>query len=360
MKVLILVPSQKRVGGVANYFQVLRKSLDKEIEYFYFGDRFRRLSIMYPLACIIDYVLFVLRLQHKKYDIIHLNPSFRPLALFRDSIFLTIARLYNKRIVVFFRGWDENFSLFVFRYLHLFLRATYCRADAIIVLAEKFRNYLIQSGYKDVIFLETTAVDRAVFCRHHPLRSRSNLNDISGIFSILFLSRIVEEKGVYCAIDAYSIAKGMYPYINLTIAGEGNILSDVRYYVSKARIPDVSILGFVEGERKHSLLRSHDCFILPTLSEGMPNVICEAMANGLPILTRPVGGIRDFFENGKMGFTTSSLSPIVFASFIERLLRDAALCKRISKYNFRYAARFFASNVVAARLMKIYTCTLNK
>jgi glycosyltransferase involved in cell wall biosynthesis len=86
----------------------------------------------------------------------------------------------------------------------------------------------------------------------------------------------------------------------------------------------------------------------------MPNAVLEAMAFGLPVVTRSVGGMKDFFEDGKMGFITESRDPAVFAEFLARLGADSVLRTSMGRYNRAYARGRFAASVVAARLLEIY------
>ena len=62
----------------------------------------------------------------------------------------------------------------------------------------------------------------------------------------------------------------------------------------------------------------------------MINVLLEAMAFGLPVITRPVGDMKDFFQQGQMGFITDSKDPQVLADYIRALAVDLELRKRIS------------------------------
>jgi glycosyltransferase involved in cell wall biosynthesis len=95
--------------------------------------------------------------------------------------------------------------------------------------------------------------------------------------------------------------------------------------------------------------------VFPTFhGEGMPNAVLEAMAFGLPVITRPVGGLADFFETGRMGYLTESKDPLVLAKLIENLLENEALRKQMSEFNLAYARNHFLSDKVASRLLKIY------
>ena len=117
----------------------------------------------------------------------------------------------------------------------------------------------------------------------------------------------------------------------------------------------MTFTGHLDEAARAAAYRRADIFLFPTcFGEGMPNAILEAMAFGLPVVTRAVGGIRDFFEDGRMGFVTESRSPAVIAGLIERLIADPALRESVGRYNREYAQRRFAASVVAARLLEIY------
>ena len=84
------------------------------------------------------------------------------------------------------------------------------------------------------------------------------------------------------------------------------------------------------------------------------------MAYGLPVVTRPVGGIKDFFEEGKMGSLAASVDPADIAEAVENILTNSELRRKIGKYNREYAARNFKASNVASRLLAIYDEVVNE
>ncbi|MCS2389080.1 glycosyltransferase [Bacteroides thetaiotaomicron] len=84
----------------------------------------------------------------------------------------------------------------------------------------------------------------------------------------------------------------------------------------------------------------------------MPTVVLEAMAFGLPVFTRNVGGLIDFFENGKMGYITDSMDPKDFADAISSYIEDVKLTKATSLYNYEYARKHFMASFVAVSIEK--------
>jgi len=71
------------------------------------------------------------------------------------------------------------------------------------------------------------------------------------------------------------------------------------------------------------------------------------MAFGLPVITRPVGGLKDFFENDKMGYMIENLDPKEYAAQIEQLIKDVYKANEISDYNKQYAKKHFMASKIA-------------
>jgi glycosyltransferase involved in cell wall biosynthesis len=176
--------------------------------------------------------------------------------------------------------------------------------------------------------------------------------------NVLFLARVEKEKGIYEAIEAFRLVQRKHLSICLTVAGDGSELKSVQEYVRTQRIEGITFLGWVRGSSKLEAFANADLYLFPTYREGMPNSMLEAMACGLPVVTRAVGGVRDFFEDGKMGFLTESKEPGVFAELLERLLLDPTRRHAMAHYNYLFAKQHFAASVVAWRLVNVYRKTM--
>jgi len=210
------------------------------------------------------------------------------------------------------------------------------------------------------VFTETTVVDEAIFTCADEEIVISRKPTQNKEFNILFLSRIEREKGIYEAIDAFGILKSRHHSATLTIAGDGGELSKARAYVLSRGIEGVEFTGYLRGAEKSKVFSQADVYLFPTYyGEGMPISVLEAMAYGLPVITRPVGGLKDFFEDGKMGFATESKSPEDFARILDDLAFDHDLRSRIRAYNIAYAKERFPASKVASRIKDIYRKVLS-
>lgn len=355
MKVLILHPDYKDPGGVAKYYLKLKDKFTLPVEHYITGIRPGEKGILSRIYRMMDdYCRFVVRLKRHQYEIIHINPSLSPKAFLRDGVFLLLARMYKKKTVVFFRGWQESFAIKIQRYLLWLFKFFYGKANVFIVLSEKIGKNLETWGCSQPIYREVTIADDATL-KEFDFYKALNDRQRSEKWYVLFLARIVKEKGIYETIEAVSILQTKYPNIELVIAGEGSELENVKAFVAKQGISNIIFTGYVSGEDKKRIYESSHIFCYPTYhGEGLPNAIIESMAFGIPIITRPVGGIVDFFEDKKHGFLSNSQDPDILANLVERLLVDKMLYKKISLFNYQYAQSNFLASQAASRLEEIY------
>jgi glycosyltransferase involved in cell wall biosynthesis len=233
------------------------------------------------------------------------------------------------------------------------------RADAFIVLGNEFKNRLLRLGYEKEVFIHGAPIDDELLDYVQPPPLSRCTGGGGRKFRVLFLARVEKEKGIYEALEAYRLLKDRYPFVSLTIAGDGSHFNRAVQYASDQQLFDVSFVGYVEGSAKCEVFRRSDAYLFPSYSEGLPLSVLEAMACGLPVVTSAVGGLRDFFEDGAMGFSAESRDPAVFADLLERLVRDPELCSTISRFNHKYARDHFTAQRVASRLEGIYRRVLN-
>jgi glycosyltransferase involved in cell wall biosynthesis len=352
IRVLLTAPVANRAGGVAQYLRVVRPHLPNNVQYLTVGSRFNDERVDRAAFRVVrDSWRFANMLRHGSYDLVHLNPSIYPKALVRDGLLLLIAKALRKSVVVFAHGWDDACERTLSTHLFHLFRLIYGRADAFIVLGNDFKKRLRLLGYERAVFVQGAPIEDELLddCQKQGCASRQGNK-----FNILFLARVEKEKGIYEALETYRLLKEKHPFASLTVAGDGSQLSGAVQFASDRQLADVSFTGHVEGSAKYQVFRTADAYLFPSYAEGLPISVLEAMAYGLPIVTRAVGGLRDFFQDGVMGFLTESQEPRVLASLLNRLICDPGLRSNIGLFNRKYARREFTSSQVAARLEEVY------
>lgn len=340
MKVLINIPHLSLPGGVSNHYKGLQPFWSFKVHYNEVGRRFGLPGfILLPF----DYLKFSVLCLFGGFDIILLNPSLGKSAIKRDAIFLKLAKALGKSVQVFFHGWNPETAEAITKNPAGFVKS-YNRADGFLVLATAFKNDLMQWGITKPIVLTTTKISDALL-KGFDINSKKK-----EITNLLFLTRVEEYKGIFIAVKAYELIKAKYPRLKLTIAGDGSQLKAVKELVKTKAIDDVEFLGHVFNEKLVKAFTNSDLYILPSYSEGMPTSVLEAMAFGLPIISRPVGGLNDFFENEKMGYLIESLKPEDYSQAIIKLIENPKQCSVIAAHNHQYAKQNFMASKVASQL----------
>ena len=338
-RLLINTPDINGLGGVANHYKGLLPYWNCNFRYHSIGKKKGRK--LYTPISIIKYIHTLLRF---KPDVVLINPSLGNCALKRDYIYFNIAKALGFKVSVFIHGFNLDYAAnanwnWIARNLN--------KASHVIVLAHAFKDILVEHGVTADIQLSTTKVPDSmiegfdVSCRTGEVKS------------ILFLSRLEIAKGVFEAVRTYSLLKVKYPYLKMRMVGDGSALTELKQFVGDNNIQDITFTGELRGQAVIDEYKNADFFFFTSHGEGMPNVVLEAMAFGIPIVTRAVGGLCDFFEDGKMGRMTDSKEPEDLVELIEPYLQDRELTKSTSLYNHRYAKEHFLASKVARQLEDI-------
>jgi len=277
-----------------------------------------------------------------------INPSLLNRSFFRDAFF--IKQLLWKKIpfVVFFHGWELDFEAVVDKkYVDFFLK-TYGRAEKIFVLSEDFKNKIIDWGYRGEIVVETTNADIELI-KDYTVEDRFRTMEHSSPIKILFLARLIHEKGVFELVEAVKSLVKKGKKIELIVAGDGEDFEALKSMVGD--MDNVRLTGDVQGNNKIALFKECHVYALPSYyGEGLPTSVLEAMLFGMPILTSEAGGLKYFFQDTKMGYLVPTKNSDALAKKIEELIDNHDKMFEISNYNFIYAQKHVTNVVMARRL----------
>lgn len=143
-------------------------------------------------------------------------------------------------------------------------------------------------------------------------------------FRLLFLGNLIKGKGVDVLIQALSLVGNGW---RLTIAGGGPEMGNLKRLCRNLGIDrNVSFLGTVPPAQVPSLMTDHHVLVLPSYSEGRPNVVLEAMASGLPVVGSDINGMRELILDGETGYLVPPGNPKALAQKIELLADQHSGC----------------------------------
>ena len=155
-----------------------------------------------------------------------------------------------------------------------------------------------------------------------------------------FVGYLTKQKGVTYLLQAFSqLKEEIRERTLLLIIGDGPIKNDLENLAGKLKIKNrVHFLGHKKEAINYMPL--FDIFCLPSLWEGQPNVILEAMALGLPIIGSRVGGVPEVIENKKNGILVSPADPKALSEAIEFLLKDKEEREKIAQNALNSVKRY--------------------
>ncbi len=342
-KILIVSPHPKLLGGVANHYIGLNDYWTNNIEYEYYG---KRESIPAFITFFYDLIKYFLKLIFSRPNVVLINPSFRRYQLIRDGIYLLIANMLGVKVVTFIHGWDDKYSKKIIHSSLLF-SSVYNKSTFIYVLFSSFKSQLLEMGIKKPIILTTTKVDNKLL-ENFDIKTR-----VGNVKNILFLARVEREKGVLIVIEAFNILKKKYKESTLTIVGSGSFLEEAKQFAENHLVQDIHFTGALYGMDVADQYRKSDIYILPTThGEGMPTTVLEAMVFGLPIITRAVGGLNDFFDTKTMGTLIDDLLPDSYALEMESYILNSDKTRNKDLFNHNYASNRFLANSVVDQIEK--------
>ncbi|HEX8845574.1 MAG TPA: glycosyltransferase family 4 protein [Pyrinomonadaceae bacterium] len=170
-----------------------------------------------------------------------------------------------------------------------------------------------------------------------------------------FAARIEPLKGPMFLVEAFAATARKFADIQLKLAGVGSEEQQVAEQASalgiasRCHFPGI----YTRPEQKSAFMRSLDAFVLPSLTEGTPNCIAEAMAHGLPVIASAVGGIPDVVTD-ETGILVPPGDACALAHAMLRLAEDPALRKRLGRAGRKRYEELFSPRAVLPLMLSTY------
>lgn len=279
-------------------------------------------------------------------DLVHVNTPFR-WALWRDGLFVWLARLAGARTLLHFRGGDfaETMAQAGSAYRG-FVRATLCRVDRLIALDHATEQYLRREFGEAAVRYVPNFVRLEEFGAPPDRAARDGAR-----VEILFVGWLLAEKGVRELLEATRGLSG----VRLTLVGppQPSFVATIGGSLS-ALGERVRVLPPQPKDEIRRLYAEADIFVLPTYREGFPNVVLEAMAAGLPVVATPVGAIPDAVRDGEEGLLVPARDARALEGALRTLVKDRALRLAMGARARARVEAEFSMQVVVRELSSVY------
>jgi glycosyltransferase involved in cell wall biosynthesis len=172
--------------------------------------------------------------------------------------------------------------------------------------------------------------------------------------TLLYVGRLDPQKGPFVLLAAVKDLFPRHPEVHVLMVGEGPLGEKLRAWVAKENLQ--SRIHFA-GRRNDvpSLFRAADLFVLPSLWEGLPNVVLEAMAAGIPTVASRVEGISDLLVDRRTGLIVPPNSPPDLTEAIAEILADPQHALQMAREAQKFVQERFTWQSVIGQYEQIYS-----
>lgn len=256
------------------------------------------------------------------------------------------------RWIAFSRGSTaDNLKVRAFHRLEHFIQRF---ARHVVAVSGSQREKLLRAGIEDrkitvvanAIARETVESVTAVDLRARHGFPADSLVVVSG-------GRFSREKGQLDLVKAAELALMVEPRLRFLLFGDGPDLASAQSAVQERGLADRVVCPGFETDML-GCLKGADVLVNPSLSEGMPNIVLEAMGLGTLVVATEVGGLPELIDDGVHGVLVPSQAPAAMADALRRIASDAGLRERLADAGRERVEREFTFDGQMQKLASVY------
>ncbi|MHA2215337.1 MAG: glycosyltransferase [Candidatus Hodarchaeales archaeon] len=229
------------------------------------------------------------------------------------------------------------------------------RGDLFLPISNFWKEKLIEMGADEKkIIVHKMGVDTSKF-------QPSKRQKIQKRVPILTVGRLVEKKGLEYGIKAVAKVLQNNPNLEYKIAGDGPLRNKLKKLVSELKVEnEVKLLGWQDQKTIFKLMQNTDILMAPSITssggdmEGIPVVLMEAMASGLPVISTNHSGIPELIQDGISGFLVPDRDVDALAWKLEYLVNHPEMWKDMGRNGAKYVEKNYNIQKLNSQLVEIY------
>lgn len=184
-----------------------------------------------------------------------------------------------------------------------------------------------------------------------PMRAVGRSAESRGVVGIV--GRLSPEKGVDVGLQVHAAVRRRVPTAALVVAGEGAERQRLQAQARRLGV-EHSVTWLGHRDDLDDVYRQMSVLLVPSRSEGLPNVALEAFAHGVPVVATAVGGLPELIAHARNGYLVSPGDTAAMADYVVSLLGDAALRSRLGAQAREHVERGFSLRARRAALTALY------
>lgn len=218
-------------------------------------------------------------------------------------------------------------------------------AEASWLQPRRINRWLPQPGLRTVIH---NCVDFTPVARPHCSSERD-------VWTIGYVGRIRQEKGLDILLRALSLLKPMQKEVRIVVAGDGPQRAECQNLAFRLGLSSrIEWLGLVNSDKLPELYCQFDVLVVPSRSEGFGLVAAEGMMYGVPVVAARVGGLKEIIDDGITGLLFVPEDERDLAHKLETLAADDVLADQLGAAGQKLASQSFSRDAYSASLHRVY------
>ncbi len=292
--------------------------------------------------------IFLFKLSFFRFTLVHVHGS-KGASFYRKMIFIGLARLWKKKII--FHCHSGKFDQFYWEgwgWQKILIRWVLSWSERVVVLSPHWALFFSEIAPSSKLTILENAVPLIAYqWKRDPCPKTPGP-------TILFAGLLTPNKGVFDLMAVIPELVRTIPDLRVLLAGTGD-LKKMQALLKTRRIEEsVCLLGWVDPQDLIGYYHQAHLFVLPSYYEGLPMVMLEAMACGLPIVSTKVGGIPELIEEEVNGLLIAPGDRKALSKALSTLLSDPARRKKMAEANIQKIKEKYDLPIYIEKLKGLY------
>jgi len=232
-----------------------------------------------------------------------------------------------------------------------------CRLSSrVVTCSDHLREYLAKAQGMDPEALVSipNCVDTSKFAPRGPVEKTLRRELPDDVFVLLCCARLTANKGIVYLLRALAGIKAIHPNVHLVLAGDGELRNELSSFAGELGIANnVHFIGFISDVRP--VLAQCDAYIQPSLVEGLPISVLEAMSMGKPVIATAISGTPEIVRNGQTGLCVPAADPEALGDAIARVIEHPNARETMAERGKLLVRREYSVNSLRDRLCNLYS-----
>ena len=270
------------------------------------------------------------------------------------AVLLREAGVLSGKIITTFHGFD--ITSYIIKNGKQIYENLFAKGDLFQPISNRWESKLVELGCKkEKIVIHRMGIEL------EKIKLSTDSNHENRCVKIVSVARLVEKKGIHFGIQAIAKLTKNFPNIEYIIIGDGPLKKNLLDLVNHLKLgQEIRLMGWMNQEETFEIMQQSDIFLAPSVTskagdqEGIPVVLMEAMAHGLPVVSTYHSGIPELVIDNKTGLLVDERDSDELAKKIEFLISNPDVIKKFGIEGRKVVEKDYNIKILNDNLVKTY------